>query len=103
MTGDIEKPKIGERHEDGAERVNQGFKAEGAAVGIRRHVSGEKRLFYRGADAASEPRGGTPDEDMIGVRRERERSRRKGRESIAKDGQWFAALQPIGEMAGGEF
>ena len=40
---------------------------------------------------------------MISVCRERERSRRKSGESIAKNGEWLAALQAIGEMAGGEF
>src|SRR5437588_10230466 len=40
---------------------------------------------------------------MISVGREREGSRRKSGESIAKNGGWLAALQAIGEMAGGEF
>src|SRR5438132_13433782 len=40
---------------------------------------------------------------MIGVRGERERRRRKSGEGIAKNGEWLAALQAIGEMAGGEF
>src|SRR5260370_42257572 len=36
------------------------------------------------------------------MRRERERCRRQSRERIPKDGQRLAALQAIGEMAGGK-
>src|SRR5438876_2532826 len=39
---------------------------------------------------------------MIRVRRKRERRRRQGGEGIAKNGEWLAALQAVGEMARGK-
>src|SRR5438876_4276489 len=40
---------------------------------------------------------------MIRMRGKRERSRRKSGEGIAKNGEWLAALQAIGEVARGKF
>src|SRR6266702_939442 len=103
MPSGFEEPERSKRSGDGADGVHEAFEAEGAAVGARRNVSGEQSFLRGRTHAAAQPCGGAAEEYVIGVRRESERRRRKGGEGVTKDGEWLAALQAIGKVAGGKF
>ena len=99
----MEKPKRRERANDCADRIHEAFKTEGAAVGVWWRVGGEQGFPRGRADAASEPRGGTAEEHVIGVRRQGKRGGRKRGESVTEESQRLAMLQPVCEVACGKF
>ena len=86
MAGGFEQPERGERAGDGAYGVHQAFEAEGAAVGVGRDVGGEQGFLRWRAHAPAKPRSSAAKQHMMSVHCERERSRRKSCESVAKDG-----------------
>ena len=103
VAGRFEQPESRKWAGDGAYRVHQSFEAEGAAVGMRRYVGGEKGLFRGRTHAAAEPRGDAAEEHMIGVRREGKRSSRERGEGVSEYSEWLAAFQAIGVVTGREF
>jgi len=103
VVGGLEKPQRGERAQNRAERVHETFETEGAAVGTRRNIGGEKSFFGGRADAAAEPGGGAGCEDLQCVCGEAERRGGDGGESIAENCERLPVLEAVGVMTGGEF
>jgi hypothetical protein len=95
MASCFEQPKRRKRANDGAKRVHQSLEAKRPAVCLGSNIRSKQRLSRRRPHAAAEPRSGSANQEMIGMRCESKRRRAKRRDQVSENCERLAAFQPV--------